>query len=109
MFLHDRGVGIANGIGILADNAGADTYTVTSDQSLGYGILAPEGSTEGDPRREVLTLGIFIDAGTDDDTYGPAGTAPTGADDDTSWTGHADIQLIVEFGTAVDGKGASGL
>lgn len=102
------GVGIANGIGLFADHDGDDTYTVTSDQSLGYGILSNEGSQPGDPRRDVLTLGVFIDGG-GTDTYGPSGTAPSDAADNASWTGHADIQLIVEFGTAQDSTGTSGL
>jgi len=49
-----QGAGNANGIGILSDLSGTDVY-LTKDKSTTRGY--------GNPRRETVSLGIFIDAG----------------------------------------------
>jgi len=72
---HDlsQGAGSANGIGIIADLGGIDSYLVKDlIKSQGY----------GNPRRDYGSIGIFLDTGGAQDTYGGG----VGADS-TWWSG----------------------
>jgi len=69
-----QGAGSANGIGIIADLKGIDSYLVKKDSNTqGY----------GNPRRDYGSIGIFIDAGGEKDSYagGPAV--------DSTWWAHS--------------------
>ena len=92
----------------LRDDGAYYTYTLTTSQALGFASVAPEGSVEGDVRRAVDTVGIFVDAG-GIDTYGPDGVPPTSTDNDATWTGQGDITVATERGVGVDQTGVTGL
>ena len=95
------GVGLSNGIGILLDDDGIDTYTPAAAPSLGW--AATDFSGTADPLRTGYpTRGFFVDAGGDADVYGPLG--PPDATNDASWSGSAsDGALPDETGVATDG------
>jgi hypothetical protein len=95
-------VGASNcqGFGVFVDNDGSDAYLARSTYSTGLG----NHSSECDSRLGWNSVGIFMDAGGDPDTYSwPDDTARLPADDSSfgySWNGTDD-----EFGGAVDGDG----
>ncbi len=98
-------VGASNcqGVGILIDKDGVDVYEAQSNQSTGLGNHSDEcPSRVADP-----SIGIFMDAGGDVDTWlWPAGDARAPANDSNfglNWHDTSD-----EHGGAVDGDGMTG-
>jgi hypothetical protein len=59
------GVANANGIGLFRDRGGNDRYAADGD--LAFGAAGNEGANA--LRAELLTLGIFVDSGRDEDRY----------------------------------------
>jgi len=60
------GGGNANGIGFFWDKQGRDSYSVTGATTLGR---ANVGGERGRLRDSILTLGVFLDTGGEEDTY----------------------------------------
>lgn len=105
------GSGNVNGMGFFVDNAGSDQYDARSDYALGNAKLG-EGQEPGGARRKVISLGVFIDAGTEMDDYTIDGMPHMGVGDDSVWRqSQTDDPLIsaVELGSGVDGDGESTL
>lgn len=105
------GSGNVNGMGVFVDNAGTDQYDVRSAYALGNARLG-EGHEPGGARRKVISLGVFIDAGGEMDSYTLDGTPLMGVGDDSTWRqSQTDDPLIsaVELGSGVDGDGESTL
>ncbi|MBI2820983.1 MAG: hypothetical protein HYX74_02045 [Acidobacteria bacterium] len=59
------GAGSANGIGVFWDHAGHDTYLAAGDLALGR----TDAAVASELRRELLTLGLFLDSGGGSDSY----------------------------------------
>jgi hypothetical protein len=88
---------------VFVDGDGADTYTAGSTYGYGLGNHSSEcDDTTG--RTSSASIGIFLDAGADADTYTwPDTSGRSPADDSTfgvAWAGTSD-----EHGGAVDGDG----
>lgn len=104
------GAGNLNGMGFLIDNGGDDQYLPANDYGLGAAGLL-EAHEPGSPRRKVLTVGVFIDAG-GRDTYAIGDTMPGHLGDDRAWLNARNMDEAVnrvELGSAVDGTGDSTL
>ncbi len=104
------GSGNLNGMGFMIDNAGDDQYHSNSPFGIGSAGLL-NGDEEGNPRRKVFTLGVFLDAG-GMDTY-TTGAGPTpGSTDNSMWirTNNMDPAVAAtELGTGIDGEGETTL
>lgn len=98
------GASNCQGVGVFADNGGSDTYLASSTYSTGLG----NHSGECESRKEVDSIGLFLDSGGDADTYvWPEDELRTPADDSTfgiSWNGTQD-----EKGGGIDGDGETAL
>ncbi len=76
------GVGLDGGMGFAVFDGGADTHNL---QSLSGWGLAQNGAMMGSPLANALTIGIFVDAGGNSDSYeGPLGQR-SGIGNDTTW------------------------
>jgi hypothetical protein len=97
------GASNCQGIGVMVDNDGSDTWQADSAYSTGLG----NHSSECDSRLNTQSEGYFLDAGGDLDIYlWPEGDTRTPADDSVfgiAWNGTSD-----EIGGAVDGDGETG-
>lgn len=97
------GASNCQGIGIMVDNDGRDTWQADSAYSTGLGNHSGECAT----RLNTQSEGYFLDAGGDVDMYvWPEGDTRTPMDDTSfgiAWTGTSD-----EIGGAVDGDGETG-
>lgn len=104
------GAGNVNGLGFFVDNAGDDQYALTRSYGLG-GAGNLENTAAGNPRHEVLNLGVFIDAA-GMDSYSVDGMPFAGRGDDLSWISSQSTETqpaSVEKGTGIDGTGESSL
>jgi hypothetical protein len=103
------GAGNVNGIGVMVNLGGSDTYVSMGDvnsPTLGAANLF-EGASLSEPRRSIITAGIFVDSG-GVDTYELAGMVMPY--DDASWernvaTMSMDPTLTSEHGVGLDGTG----
>lgn len=104
------GYGSLNGFGALFELAGDDTYTVTSNDSLGRAVLTIFGSEPSDnPRREISTWGLFVDAGGIDEYTRPNITTPV-ISDTATWTQRsASETTFPTYGAGADGEGVVGV
>lgn len=98
------GVSNCNGIGLFVENGGHDTYTASSDLTLGVGNIG--GECVG-TRPYAPSIGIFIDAGGKDVFEWPESTYPAPGDGKT-W-GYARGNMEFEFGSGLDREGESGI
>lgn len=104
------GAGAANGVGVFADLGGLDVYTAVGVSTWGYALLGPSGAGTDNPRQQVATFGLFIDAGAEVDTYTrPDLTEHPDLGNDSRWTQAGDPTLDSELGMGIDGTGATGL
>lgn len=93
------------GVGVFVDGDGSDTYVADSELAVGLGNHSTECE---DPSRTIArSIGLFLDSGSDPDSWTWSGSAhPAPADDATfgyRWNGTDD-----ERGGAVDGDGEPG-
>lgn len=88
------GAGNVNGIGLFADNLGADTYDAIQDNALGSATADGADAT----RQARKTIGFFLDARSDLDVYIKP-TANVG--NDMFWT-QAQTGMGIELGVGVD-------
>ncbi|MEL6181796.1 MAG: hypothetical protein AAFS10_22745, partial [Myxococcota bacterium] len=103
------GAGAFNGIGIFMDLSGTDTYTAVALTTLGAATLGV--GEPDDPRRDVPTRGLFLDAGLEEDGYirNDLEEQPEPfITNDTSWTQRSDDTLPTEQGIGIDGAGRTG-
>ena len=100
------GASNCEGIGVFVDNDGTDTYQPTSQYSTGLGNHS--GECIDTTRTAVATIGLFMDAGDDADSWAwPDGDREAPADNSSfgiRWNDHE-----TEFGGAVDGDGETGV
>lgn len=101
------GASNCQGVGLMVDNDGVDTYNAASTYSTGLGNHSSECDTVS--RRKGKSTGLFVDSGGDDDTYVWVGgdAHPTPENDavfGVEYEGTAD-----EHGGAVDGDGETGV
>lgn len=93
-----------NGVGLFVDNGGDDRYLATSDYNEGMGNVSDECR---DTRPSARSMGIMIDAGGRDTYEGPASEFPRPAND-TTWN-HVRSSHPGERGGGVDGTGETGI
>lgn len=105
------GAGQRNGAGALLDLGGDDEHQASNNSTWGYAVLGPEGDQDGDPRRQLPTLGLFVDGAGADSYLRPdlEGDNPPGIGQDQTWTQRANEALDSEQGVGVDGDGNTGL
>ena len=99
------GASNCQGVGLLVDNDGMDTYEALSSYSTGLGNHSGECAS----RTGAPSIGLFLDSGGDEDTYvWPGGDGlPVPAND--SVFGHRHHETEDEFGGAADGDGETSL
>ncbi|HEV8324012.1 MAG TPA: hypothetical protein VG389_20515 [Myxococcota bacterium] len=99
------GAGNVNGIGVLVNAGGDDTYITAGQPTLGAANLS-DGNMPGSPRRDIITAGVFIDGG-GADSYNVAGTDVVY--DDMTWESNiqtaTDPTITTEHGVGLDGTG----
>jgi hypothetical protein len=103
------GVGTQNGAGVFFDLGGADDHTALSLNTWGY--AAAQFEDETDPRRDLPTYGLFIDASQSEDIYTRIDLEdpePPLIGDDLTWTQRANPDLDSELGVGIDGDGLTG-
>lgn len=105
-----NGAGVFNGAGIFLDLSGLDTYTAVSTGTWGFALLGPEGNQDGNPRRDVPTYGLFLDAKNNGDTYARPDLEedpPPAIGNEESWSQSA-ANVPSEIGIGIDGEGLTG-
>lgn len=103
------GVGNGNGAGSFIDLGGTDSHVALSTNTWGY--AAGQFENPEDPRASLPTYGLFIDAGTEADTYTRIDLEdddPPLVGNDATWTQRADDQSAFELGVGIDGDGLTG-
>lgn len=99
------GAGNCNGIGVFVDNGGDDSFEATSAASAGYASL---GECFEDATRPLArTVGVLVDGGGLDTWTYPDGDHP--APGDGRAFGHTRNGAATELGAGLDGDGVTGL
>ncbi len=104
------GAATVNGFGLFVDEQGTDAYASDSNDTMGIAVLTLLGREPADnPRRDVPTWGLYVDArGIDTRVRPNLSTPPIG--DDRSWTQVPDEETdLPVFGGGIDGAGVSGV
>ena len=76
------GMGLDGGIGFAFFGAGKDTHDLSSLAGWGF---AQNTAKMGDPLADAMTLGVFLDAGGDKDTYNRPQIQMTNIGNDSTW------------------------
>jgi hypothetical protein len=93
------GAGLDGGFGFAFFAAGADTHASSSPSTWGF---ANNSAVQGAPLDGVLTVGVFLDAGANTDTYTRPGIDPAIIADDLIWLQPAMTPLAESRGVGVD-------
>lgn len=92
------GVGLDGGLGFAFFSDGADTHTALSDASWGY---AQNSVPQGAPLESALTVGVFVEAGDETDSYDRPNIDSSVIGDEKKWL-QPDPATATEKGVGID-------
>ncbi len=93
------GVGLDGGLGFAFFADGIDSHTSSTEASWGY---ANNGASAGTTLGDALTVGIFLDAGADTDSYTRPNIGTSDVGNDSVWLQPDVATFGVERGVGVD-------
>ncbi len=93
------GVGRDGGYGFSFQSGGADSHTSTVE--AGWGFAANDVSS-GSPLEDAMTVGVFVDAGGDADTYTRPNVGQSSIGNDATWLQPDVSTFAAERGSGVD-------
>jgi hypothetical protein len=93
------GAGLDGGFGFAFFADGVDSHSATSPSTWGY---ADNSASQGTPLDGALTIGVFLDAGADADTYSRPNIDTNVIGDDLIWLQPSAMPLVESRGVGVD-------
>ncbi|MGM0555091.1 MAG: hypothetical protein ACQEVA_01820 [Myxococcota bacterium] len=93
------GIGRDGGYGFVFNDGGADTHTSAAEAGWGFAV---NDASSGSPLEDALTIGVFLDAGSDTDTYDRPNVGQSSIGNDSTWLQPDVSTFAAERGSGVD-------